>query len=530
MTERAGFKETRTHLFSLIKNRGFIPSKGRKFFDSQFLTKGVDNKAVLETVGLCLADLSKINPRLAEILEKRFKGGETIRRLASAYHLSVDQINRLQRDGLDVVTEIFLDKENDLREQRFEKMIEHLPPPNYVKLFGIDSLQTRLVGLLESEEEPWVIFVTGIGGIGKTALVNSTVRALSPHVHYESIYWFKNDQTRDLLNENQLHSTIFSALAPDEIPPSNLSKRVRQILKTRPCLVVLDGLEGELNDEWVSDLRSLVKPSRIVVISRRAPLNTTDFYFLRVNEIDQYAATELLKYQGQLTGLPDAVNHQLTSDIYESVGGNALALKIIVGMLHLFAPKHVLLALKSNKDRQPSKLFNFIFEAATNALVEPSRRALDVFLFASTTGITLEHVSAISGLQASEVTEAIEDLVQRSLIEVFSTVDERHYGIHRLTETYLASRVGATSHEISHLNLEYWLNRVKSQGSNLVRYESSNLYRAIERGMSLQQLDDCIKLLSRIHPGILSNYRSTIWLPLFILVSNDSVYRLIQNV
>src|SRR5512134_1938979 len=99
MTERAGFKETRTHLFSLIKNRGFIPSKGRKFFDSQFLTKGVDNKAVLETVGLCLADLSKINPRLAEILEKRFKGGETIRRLASAYHLSVDQINRLQRDG-----------------------------------------------------------------------------------------------------------------------------------------------------------------------------------------------------------------------------------------------------------------------------------------------------------------------------------------------------------------------------------------------------------------------------------------------
>jgi tetratricopeptide (TPR) repeat protein len=521
MADKAGFKEARTHLFDLIKNRGFISTKGKKFFKSQLLTKAVTNETITETVEQCLAGVSKINPRLAEILEKRFKQGETIRQLASAYHLSVDQINRLQRDGLDAVTEIFLDKEAALREQRLEKLIENIPPPNYTKLFGVDSLQARLIQLLNNKEEPWVILVTGIGGIGKTALVNSAVRGLSPSIHYDKVYWLRSSWSRDLRNENQLHSALFSELAPGEVPSSSLIKKLKQFLKTSPSLIILDNLEGELDDQWVTDLRSLANPSRIVVISRQAPRRTTDFYLLRVNEIDQETAFELINYQAHQTGLSEVFDDQLSSKIYDSAGGNALALKIIVGILHSFALKDALLGLKNRNDSRTSTLFDFIFEVAMKALTEPSRLVLDAFLFAGTAGTTLEHISAITGQHAFEDMELIEDLIHRSLVEVSGSVEVKRYGIHRLTETYLTSRGLSASQEISRLNLNYWLNQVMSLGHNLVKDETNNLHRGIELGVSLRQLDDCVKLLSRIQPGILSNYLSTFWLPIFARVAND---------
>lgn len=181
-------------------------------------------------------------------------------------------------------------------------------------------------------------------------------------------------------------------------------------------------------------------------------------------------------------------------------------------MLHSFALNDVLFGLKIKTPGQTRELFNFVFEVATQALVETSRRVLDAFLFAGIAGTTLEHLSATTGLQASEVMEAIEDLVQRSLIEVSGTVEEKRYGVHRLTDTYLTSRDGTASQEISHLNLDYWLNKVKTQGYNLIRYESNNLYRAVERGILHDQLELSTKLLLQIQPGILSNFSSSFWL------------------
>ena len=56
-------------------------------------------------------------------------------------------------------------------------------------------------------------------------------------------------------------------------------------------------------------------------------------------------------------------------------------------------------------------------------------------------GALPEQMQAICGLDEDGFWTAVHELVARSLLEVQGTLQERRYGIHRLTETFLRREI-----------------------------------------------------------------------------------------
>ncbi|MEZ4645485.1 MAG: hypothetical protein R3E31_22590 [Chloroflexota bacterium] len=56
-------------------------------------------------------------------------------------------------------------------------------------------------------------------------------------------------------------------------------------------------------------------------------------------------------------------------------------------------------------------------------------------------GGSTEYLQTISGLTETEIWPALQELRSRSLLEVHGSLQQRRYGIHRLTETFLQTEI-----------------------------------------------------------------------------------------
>ena len=56
-------------------------------------------------------------------------------------------------------------------------------------------------------------------------------------------------------------------------------------------------------------------------------------------------------------------------------------------------------------------------------------------------GGTPDYLRALSGLAEAQLWPALQELRNRSLLEVRGTAVEKQYGIHRLTETFLQTEI-----------------------------------------------------------------------------------------
>jgi hypothetical protein len=199
----------------------------------------------------CMEALAKEDEQGALILQERFIQDNTILAVAHQLHLSPDQLNRRQRQAIKKLTDIVISREKMIRETRSTYLLSHLQTPTYSHLFGfdksIDTLRTRLI----QTEPPWVISITGIGGIGKTTLAEAVSRQALDQFHFEDITWLRaqNQPDDEIELNNSKHQDFQQSLAeillPDDIPPAEKSTTLQQLLKSSPHLIVVDNLHTE---------------------------------------------------------------------------------------------------------------------------------------------------------------------------------------------------------------------------------------------------------------------------------------------
>jgi hypothetical protein len=122
------------------------------------------------------------------------------------------------------------------------------------------------------------------------------------------------------------------------------------------------------------------------------------------------------------------------------VGGNPLALKLVVGQLGVLPLAQVLDNLKAAQGPRNDQFFTYIYWQAWNSLDEVARRALLAMPLLAQGG-TFDHLRVVSELAPADLMPALTELVKRSLVEVRGTLAEPRYSIHRLTETFLLTEV-----------------------------------------------------------------------------------------
>jgi hypothetical protein len=145
----------------------------------------------------------------------------------------------------------------------------------------------------------------------------------------------------------------------------------------------------------------------------------------------------LIRHEAGVRGMPmlaEAPDEQV-STIYEAVGGNPLALKLVIGQIAILPLSQVLESLRQANAQSVNELYTYIFWQAWRTLSPQAQQVLLTMPLAQAG--SLEQLASLAELPAGDLGQALAELARLSLVEVVGGLEERRYTIHRLTETFL---------------------------------------------------------------------------------------------
>ena len=333
--------------------------------------------------------------------------------------------------------------------------LDHLPDQ---RLFGREEAQAKLESLLLAEGRPWLIALDGLGGIGKTSLAHVLAQAALASRHFYDLAWISARQ-QEFLPEGVLRPVIQPALSVEtfvdtlltQLDSSLILARTQEEklailtrwLKTQPYLVVVDNLETAVDYQSLLPLlQRLANPSKFLITSRYS-LRTqgSGIHCQTLHGLNQADAAAFLKYEAEIRdiqALAQASPAQLAS-IYQVVGGNPLALKLVAGQLSVLPLGQVLDNLRQADVKSVEELYIYIYWQTWEMLSEACRQMLVAMPLAQEGNFAdVRRESELDSLLAGQ---ALQELTTFSLVEVGGDLEQPRYRIHRLTETFLLHEV-----------------------------------------------------------------------------------------
>lgn len=409
------------------------------------------NRILLEGI----EELASQDETTARILRLRFAEDNSLLMVANKLNTSEHTVSRLQRAAIERLAQIIQGRESALRETRAQTIETRLPPPSYTRLFGFDDACTGLkTQLLQTSSGPWVIAIVGIGGIGKTALADRVTRQVVRQFQFDGVFWLRiehqtmsgRSQSPSLTYES-LITDLAQRLWPDGLEGLSLQQRqvqVRQRLKAQPHLVVIDNLESEADTAYLLErLNDLAQPSKFLLTSRTRLSDLATVFNFSLNELSLPDANNLIRHHAQdigATSVATATEADIEA-IYDVTGGNPLALKLVVSLLDMLPLPQILSNLKRGRQGSVEELYRHIYWQTWQLLSANARKLLKAMPLVAESGGTPNYLQRLSDLSELQLWPALQELRNRSLLEVRGTTQEKQYGIHRLTETFLHTEI-----------------------------------------------------------------------------------------
>ena len=389
----------------------------------------------------------------ADVLRWRFTNNETRQEVANRIHVSEFTVSRIQSRALDGVTAVLMAQEASERKTHAQKMASRLPAPTYSKLFGRDDVEAQLYDALMSIESPWLIAVVGMGGIGKTALADKVVRRIIPTMRYENVVWLHAEQgalygrnESPTLTFEQILIDLLKQIYPDAVVPPSVNDQLykaRNALNLSPHLVIVDNLETEEDIAYMmNQLNDLAKPSKFLLTTRTLASRRAHVVNIELNQLSYEAARDFIYFHAEETGITavSEISDENMRDIYQLTGGNPLALIIIVSQLDTIPLPRLLAGLNQSYPTEVDDMYKRIFWYTWQTLSEHGRQLLQAMHLVPEAA-DADYLLALSGLEEGELWRAIEELRQRSLLNVNGGLQDKSYSIHPLTRTFLKTDI-----------------------------------------------------------------------------------------
>ncbi|RME59099.1 MAG: hypothetical protein D6790_11075, partial [Caldilineae bacterium] len=326
------------------------------------------------------------------------------------------------------------------------------------RLFGVEAQQEALHAQLAEPGPPHLLLIEGLGGIGKTALAAAVLRQILEESAFEDIAWVTAKQHRLLFGgglrpiydaattaQDVITELAEQVLPPAEWPqpflPETVLPALRRQLAARRGLLVVDNLETiEEVEALYPALEALADPAKILLTSRVHPQMDAPLHALVLTELQRADAHRLVRHLAAEAGIPALAqaDETLLDAIYGTVGGNPLALRLLVGQCHRFSPDEVLVALAHARGQAEVQLYTYIYQHAWDALDEEERDLLLGLALLPPEGADLDFVAAVSGAERRRVHNTLGRLVDLNLVEHrLNAAGQSRYAIHSLTRTFL---------------------------------------------------------------------------------------------
>ncbi len=411
------------------------------------------NRAILN---LGLEKLRTHYPESEELLRQRFEHRQDILVITNSMNMSRSSYFYRQKHAISHLAETLNELEKEARLDWQEQMMTRLEPPSYSALVGIEETYQLLTHALLAENEPFILCLDGLGGLGKTALADYLARQAITTVRFDEIAWVTAKQThlstRGRLQIDSGRPALTFPMLIDELTTrfdlpqsfngSQLHKQrvVRHHLQESPCLIVIDNLETVADyAALIPELKKWQNPSKFLITSRLRLLDQPGVFSYSLTELGETAVYQLIRQEARRTGFTDLekASDEELRQIYQVVGGNPLAIKLIIGQLRYHSLPRVLGRITAKQNESGIGLFDYIYQEAWDSLDEPSQTTLIALTHAGDSGFTLEHLIEVAGLAPSSIERSIEELLLLSLVDLRGTLFDRRYSLHRLTEMFL---------------------------------------------------------------------------------------------
>jgi hypothetical protein len=369
------------------------------------------------------------------------------------------------------------------------KTLAALSPGRHNRLIGVDSLLEQLTEALTMPEGPKIISLTGLGGLGKTAIAQEVVarvlhggqfyalgwincqRAIFTGTHFETtseppltIDSFFTQLLRQLtpnsVSDNYLFE-LMSSQAPDKrvtfdqvlsllhqelegqepsyVPLSEKRSLIIDLLWEIPTLIVVDGLEAMPGAEsLMEELSQIASYSKMkLLITSRTRFSecpyVTHFEIASLAESDALQMISIFGGELGIKAICQAAQEDLRR-IADAADGNPLILKWIVNQLAAIPLRQVLSDL-SQATGSGRDVYNFIYQRAWETLSNSARNVLITIAHSQVSEVTWDVLQYTTGLKPDVLNRSLQELVALLLVPISSSLDPS-YQISSLTGTF----------------------------------------------------------------------------------------------
>lgn len=397
----------------------------------------------------------------AQFLQLRFQDLWSIQRLAHQFNMAESTVYTLQRQSIERLAETLSQMEHQTSAAQKTLLLERLEPSTYSNLIGIEAQVAQAQRVLATPGPPWLLAIEGMGGIGKTSLADALLRQMIAQNEYDEIGWVSARQyefnfggvihairepalTADALIEKLVKQLLPEFVIPAAYPGDKLLRILQERLKALPHLIVIDNLETLVDVEsLLPTLQTLSNPSKFLLTSRESLRTTPNIYHVAVAELNEENALRLIRQEAAVSNLPTLVacTDEELVPIIETVGGNPLALRLVVGQTHLYTLESILADLRAAHGQTVQNLYTFIYRRIWDKLAQASQQVLLVMPLVQLSGGSLEYIADVGNLDVGQVRMALNQLIQLNLIDGRGGLHDRRYSIHGLTRTFLQEQV-----------------------------------------------------------------------------------------
>ncbi|MEM7539876.1 MAG: NB-ARC domain-containing protein [Chloroflexota bacterium] len=400
----------------------------------------------------------------AAYLQQRYFDENSVAAISKMRNISQSVVFELQKVAIQWLATAIWDMERERFFERQNLMYQRLEAPTYLNLVGAKPHQDHLIEKISLPDGPYILSLTGIGGLGKTSMADSIVRRVIEEGQFDSIGWVTiREKVLTLMGEiHEISSkpdypldaafivrTLCSQLMPDFPVPTSytyyqLVPILEQHLKNYPHFIVVDNLETlEDVNELIPLLQRLSNPSKFLLTSRENMHGHPNLYHYTLPPLSLENTLALVRQEAQQQNLDYIAEYEdeVLYPIYETVGGNPLALRLVVGLAHYERIEDILLDLKEANNETADKLYSYVYRQGWDKLSELDKQVFLTMSVIKDNGEEINMITANSGMTEREVRKGIRSLGQLNLVNIYGQAYNMRYSIHELTKSFLFEQV-----------------------------------------------------------------------------------------
>jgi hypothetical protein len=438
-------------------------SAGLSGVSSTIASRGL---AVRQLLDMALEELQSAQPEAVALLRQRYCHDRSAAAMSKEQHRGVSTVHDHLKRAVSALTSVISEMEARAATESDERtrcLIAELPAPTYTDFIGHDSTLAEVCQALASggplHNSP--VAVTGLGGLGKTSVVREALfRWISLYQPaLEHVLWvtvvqsagppgMPSERRRSQTLEHVLHQ-LGDRLDEPLIALASNEKRLKALaerLARAPSVVVIDNVETPEEVSLALTLLDALSSVAQVLVTSRHRIDHPGVHPLYLRELTEQESASLLAAEARrLKHEPLDEDHM--REVWRWVGGNPLALKLVMAQIAVLPLRQVLQGLQSHATTMET-LMAHIYDTAWNLLSPMAQNLLLGMVALPLAGATWEGLCLATGAEASAagsgagmLQQAVDELDSLSLLQITRSL-EPTYSLHRLTYRFLERKLG----------------------------------------------------------------------------------------